>query len=297
MPAIPRHVLRVAAILAALLLFVVSAAQAQGPAQEMLVQAKAELRKERSSASTVVAVLAPGERVLAGFPREGWLAVFRLGGPASDEATALGYLPVGLLGPAPKAPGAGQAAPATSKPAAKPQAQAAQAPENKDGSLLTGQGQGMLNKQDPVRITSDKLIYKQAENAVAFEGNVHATHGGMALWANKITAFFADKKKAKDPGAKDGDLADKIERIVAEGNVRMVAGKNEGFCGKLTYFVAENTLRMDENPILREGTNTVRGEVIKFYVKENRSEVLSGSQRRVEAIFQTPKSDSKPGGR
>lgn len=265
----------------------------QEPAQEMLVQARAELRKERSDKAPVVAVLAPGEKVLAGLPRDGWLAVFRQGSQAVDEASAVGFLPAGLLKPAPKAPSV-PAAPAIPAapigPSQKPKAQGA--------SPAPGQGQ-VVNKQEPVRVTSDKLTYKQAENAVVFEGNVHATHADMSLWANKLTAYFADKKKGqagKDQAGKDsGDFSDKIERIVAEGNVRMVSGKNEGFCGKLTYFVAENTLRMDDNPILREGVNTVRGEVIKYYLKENRSEVLSGSQRRVEAIFQS--GGNVPGGK
>ena len=80
---------------------------------------------------------------------------------------------------------------------------------------------------------------------------------------------------------------------MAEGNVRLVSGKNEGACGQLIYYVADGILRMEGNPILREGQNTVRGDIIKFYIRENRSEVLSGTQRRVEAIFFSPKGDKK----
>lgn len=46
--------------------------------------------------------------------------------------------------------------------------------------------------------------------------------------------------------------------------------------------------------MLREGPNTIQGEVIKLYIEENRSEVIGG-KKRVEAIFITP--DSKPGGK
>ncbi|OGR37525.1 MAG: hypothetical protein A2051_13160 [Desulfovibrionales bacterium GWA2_65_9] len=156
--------------------------------------------------------------------------------------------------------------------------------------------QPALSKQAPVRITSDKMVYNQAENSVVFQGNVHGTHTDMAIWAERITAYFSDKKKSKDAKQQDkgpGDFGDTIERIVAEGNVRLVANKNEGACAKLTYMVAEGVIRMDGNPILREGQNTVRGESIKFYIRENRSEVLSGTQRRVEAIFYTPKGDKE----
>lgn len=275
-----------------------------------LVEARTEIHKERSTKAQVVAVLAPGEHIKTGYPREGWLAVFRMNDPATNEATAVGYVPEGMVRSmtrptarsGAKSPGRADlgtgAAPEKKTTAAvtqaKPVGRSAPAPELKgevkEGSLLGG-GQPGLNKQDPVRITSDKLTYNQAENSVVFVGNVHATHGNMALWSERLTAYFVDKGKTKEKGG--NDFADKIERIVADGDVRMVANKNEGQCATLTYFVAEGMLRMDGNPILREGQNTVRGDTIKFYMRDNRSEVLSGKQRRVEAIFFTPGSEKK----
>ncbi|MDQ7834514.1 MAG: LptA/OstA family protein [Humidesulfovibrio sp.] len=278
------------------------------PAQIRLVEARTEVHKERSLKSAVVAVLAPGERVQTGFPRDGFLAVFRLNDPGTNEGTAVGFVPQGMVkAPPPAAAGSASATQSTSGKAAepnKPAQQAAQATSTpapevkgavKSSPALLG-NQPSLSKQAPVRITSDKMVYNQAENSVMFLGNVHGTHTDMAIWAERITAYFADKKKSKDAKGQDkgaGDFGDSIERIVAEGNVRLVANKNEGACAKLTYEVQEAVIRMDGNPILREGQNTIRGESIKFYIRENRSEVLSGSQRRVEAIFFTPKGEGK----
>ncbi|MBU1230821.1 MAG: hypothetical protein KKA55_04030 [Proteobacteria bacterium] len=284
------------------------------------VEARTEVFKERSLKSPVVAVLAPGERVQTGYPRYGFIAVFRMNDSTSSEAAAVGYVPEGMVKalPAPAAPApARQAAAQAVSPAAAPakatefkavapaqvpaKAEAKSLPasemkgEVKEGPALLG-NQPTLSKQDPVRITSDKMVYNQVENSVMFQGNVHGTHTDMAIWAERITAYFTDKKKGKEqkqePGG-IGDFGDKIERIVADGNVRLVANKNEGACGQLTYFVQEGVIRMDNNPILREGQNTVRGDVIKFFIRENRSEVLSGTQRRVEAIFQSPKGEKK----
>lgn len=275
------------------------------PAQIRQVEARTEIHKERTLKSPVVAVLAPGERVQTAFLREGFFAVFKLDDQARSEATAVGYVPQGMVkllpapvqaAPVPAAPS--QAAPvkAVELKAAAPvraEGKSVPAPEIKgavkESPGLLG-GQSALSKQAPVRITSDKMVYNQAENSVVFQGNVHGTHTDMAIWAERITAFFSDKKnkdQKQDKGP--GDFGDTIERIVAEGNVRLVANKNEGACAKLTYNVSEAVIRMDGNPILREGQNTVRGESIKFYIRENRSEVLSGTQRRVEAIFYTPK--------
>jgi len=270
------------------------------PAQVRQVEARTEIHKERSLKSPVVAVLAPGERVQTAYLRDGFFAVFKLNDQARSESTAVGYVPQGMvkLPPAPVPPAAAHPDPAKAvelKAAspARAEGKSVPAPEIKgavkDSPGLLG-NQPALSKQAPVRITSDKMVYNQAENSVVFQGNVHGTHTDMAIWAERITAFFSDKKnkdQKQDKGP--GDFGDTIERIVAEGNVRLVANKNEGACAKLTYMVAEGVIRMDGNPILREGQNTVRGESIKFYIRENRSEVLSGAQRRVEAIFYTPK--------
>jgi len=300
------------------------AAEANPAGQLSLVEARTEVHKERSLKSPVVAVLAPGERVQTGFLRDGFYALFPLSASASSEAHAVGYVPAGMVKPLATPQATPQATPAQVaefKPApaakaapARVEGKSAPAPELKapvkEGPGLLGSQPPMLSKDAPVRITSDRMVYNQAENSVVFIGNVHGTHTDMAIWSERLTAYFTDKKKGKDKpqpvnaqdktqaNAQDkgqdkgpGDFGDSIERIVAEGNVRMVANKNDGACAKLTYMVAEGVMRMEGNPILREGQNTVRGEVIKFYIRENRSEVLSGTQRRVEAIFYTPKGE------
>ena len=275
------------------------------PAQIRQVEARTEIHKERSLKSPVVAVLAPGERVQTAYLRDGFFAVFKLNDTAKNEASAVGYVPQGMvkLPPASAQPAEVNTVDAKNveakavefkvAAAARPEGKSVPAPEIKgavkESPALLG-NQPALSRQAPVRITSDKMVYNQAENSVVFQGNVHGTHTDMAIWAERITAYFSDKKnkdQKQDKGA--GDFGDTIERIVAEGNVRLVANKNEGACAKLTYNVPQAVIRMDGNPILREGQNSIRGESIMFYIRENRSEVLSGTQRRVEAIFYTPK--------
>lgn len=274
------------------------------------------------AASPLLRTLRPGERVRVDFPQPGgWVALFDLSETQRDVNRAIGYAESKQLGPVEPAK------PATTKPAAaapqavvqKPAQPTAQTVSQKPASSIQPAGKPApetevksavkdkpapssgtgpsVGKDDPVRITSDKMVYSQTENAVVFQGNVHGTQADMAIWANKVTAYFSAKEKKPQgknaPEKAPGDFGDKIERIVAEGEVRLVAGKNEGACAQLTYFVADGLLRMEGNPILREGQNTVRGDVIKYYMRESRSEVLSGSQRRVEAIFFSPKGGVK----
>jgi len=281
---------------------------AQTPAwgEVRVVEHPVSVRHKPDPASPLVRTMKVGDKVRVDFVQpNGWAAIFDMTESQRDLTKAIGFAELKELTPLAQA----KPIPAPVKPAAPAHRPAAQPPQSSGAPEVKGEvgSQPLLSgsapssaPQDPVHITSDKMVYSQTDNAVIFLGNVHGTQKDMAIWSTKLTAFFAKKdpkaqKDAKDQKAQQGgqdgapgNFGDKIERIVAEGNVRMVAGKNEGACSKLIYFVADGVLRMEGNPILRDGQNTVRGDVIKFYIHENRSEVLSSTQRRVEAIFYSP---------
>jgi lipopolysaccharide export system protein LptA len=295
-----------------LLVFLCVQGFAEGPAamgwgEERVAEKAVSVRLKPDAASPLVRTLKPGDRVRVDFAQaNGWVALFDMTETQRDVNRAIGYAEAAQLVPASQYKPQAPATTKTPSQTAKPEGKSAPTPEIKSevkaGPTPLGGSAPAGTKQDPVRITSDKMVYSQPENAVVFIGNVHGTQADMAIWAAKVTAYFEDKSKGKDPkaakaqpdkGAGDMGGDSKIDRIVAEGDVRLVAGKNEGACSTLTYYVADGVLRMEGNPILREGQNTVRGDVIKYYMKENRSEVLSGAQRRVEAVFFSPKGDKK----
>lgn len=290
-------------LLACLCVQVFADAPGQSWGEVRVAEKAVSVRLKPDPASPLVRTLKAGDRVRVDFAQpNGWVALFDVTETQRDTNRAIGYAEAHLLTPEAQAKQAPAAAAKTPASPARLEGKSAPVPELKSEvkdspNLLSGKAPAGA-KQDPVRITSDKMVYSQSENAVVFLGNVHGTQADMAIWAAKVTAYFAKEQKTGAKGGSDkgpGDLGggDKIDRIVAEGDVRLVAGKNEGACSTLTYFVADGVLRMEGNPILREGQNTVRGDVIKYYMKENRSEVLSGAQRRVEAIFFSPKGDKK----
>ncbi|HWR02937.1 MAG TPA: LptA/OstA family protein [Humidesulfovibrio sp.] len=273
-----------------------------GWGEERVAEKAVSVRLKPDPASPLVRTLKPGDRVRVDFAQaNGWVALFDMTEPLRDVNRAIGYAEAGQLVPASqyKPLAAGTAFKTSSAPVAKSETKGEVKSEVKSASAPQAGASAAGAKQEPVRITSDKMVYSQNENAVVFLGNVHGTQADMAIWAAKVTAYFTKEQKTGNKPAAEkgpGDLGggdSKIERIVAEGDVRLVAGKNEGACSTLTYYVADGVLRMEGNPILREGQNTVRGDIIKYYMKENRSEVLSGAQRRVEAVFFSPKGDKK----
>lgn len=139
----------------------------------------------------------------------------------------------------------------------------------------------------PVKITSDSMQYTQKEDQVVFSGAVHVIRQDIELWSETLTVYL-DRKQTSGKSENSIDEQGSIKKIVALGNVRIKADKGRsGTCGRAVYDAAQDLLTLENNPVLMEGPNKIQGDVIKLYIKENRSEVVGGKQR-VEAIFNTP---------
>jgi lipopolysaccharide export system protein LptA len=145
----------------------------------------------------------------------------------------------------------------------------------------------------PVTITSNSMQYAQQNDQVVFSGAVHVIRQDIELWSDTLTVFLEKNKTRDEAAASTMDDPGSIKKIVAQGNVRIKADKGRsGTCGKATYDARAELLTLEDNPVLMEGSNKIQGEVIKMYIRENRSEVIGGKQR-VQAIFNT--SGSLPG--
>lgn len=152
------------------------------------------------------------------------------------------------------------------------------------------------------RITSDQLTYLAEKQLVVFDKNVHVVRPDMEIWADKITVYLKppkNKNEGEGGSMPGGMAAGDVDKIVAERNVRMKSENRSGTCAKATYTMDNGILLMEGDPSLTDGENTVTGETIRYYTEENRSEVLGGSKKRVEAVFSGSKTSSpirRPGG-
>lgn len=267
------------------------------PSEIKAAAVKVSVRTARAVNSPVSTTLNPGQRVQTAFFRDGWYAVFKLDAKNLDETKALGFVHASEL--LPETPGVKPLAqivtpPAPPAAAPQPAAPAAQANEVTEAvqpaPVVPGETQPAKSEaQTPVKITADRMTYVEKDHKVTFSGNVQAEHEGLRLWAATLSAYFMEGGKSAQ-----GGVSDNIDRIVADGGVKMKKEKSEGTCRTLTYFVKDGVLRMEGDPRLNDGGNSVAGEVIKFYVKDNRSEVLGGQNKRVEAVFTVPEGAKKP---
>lgn len=269
----------VIALLCVLLISSLAVAEDWGEVREATLNLN--VRGKRTPKSEHVVTLAKGQRIKVDFPKDGWVAIFNLNESKRDEKRAIGYANLKYLVLVEETVKSEMSEPAVKADPPGPSGEgvvkapvAATPPPNPIKI-------GIDPSRIPVKITSDRMVYDEKGKVVSFVGNVVAEHGGLTLWANKLSAFLASSSDKKFS-------ADSIDRIVAEGDVRAKKGKTEGTCGLLTYYVEKQLLKMEQNPKLQDGPNSLSGDVINFHVRENRSEVVGGKGQRVKAIFMTP---------
>ena len=125
----------------------------------------------------------------------------------------------------------------------------------------------------PIEVTADRLSADNARNTVTFEGNVVARQADVTLYADRIQAGYS-----RESGA--------IDRIDAEGNVRFLQEGREARSAKATFYNIEQRVVLSGGATLRQGQNTVQGEMLTIFLRENRSVVTGGKDGgRVQAVI------------
>lgn len=165
-------------------------------------------------------------------------------------------------------------------------------------SGIAGQAHAAAPKNS-TRIVSEKMTYDAKNNQVIFEGKVHVVRPTMEIWSEVLTVALDDSGKKSDSGGSGalGVGGGKVERIIAEKSVRIKQDNKTGTCGKATYFVTENRIVMEINPVIVDGDNRISGKVITYFTETGRSLVTGDPKKPVEVLFSTDdaKSPELPG--
>src|SRR5262245_65921747 len=102
-------------------------------------------------------------------------------------------------------------------------------PAKSDGFFDAG---NFSNRKEPIHITSDNLEYDYKANVVVYRGDVVAIQGDMKVRSDTLTVTLVSTRDGKGngappaadpvpPGTQGGQ---KVQEIVAVGNVRIDAG-------------------------------------------------------------------------
>jgi lipopolysaccharide export system protein LptA len=125
----------------------------------------------------------------------------------------------------------------------------------------------------PIDVSADRLSADSVRNIVVFEGSVVARQADVTLYADRIQADYS-----RVVGA--------IDRIEATGNVRFVQEGREARSPRATFYNLEQRIVLSGGATLRQDQNTVQGETLTIFLRENRSVVTGGKDGgRVQAVI------------
>jgi len=182
----------------------------------------------------------------------------------------------------PSAPPSAQKGPKKeAKPAEKKQAAALSSPsapskekeKEKKGSLPEPTEAKLVDKSQPIDITSDKVEAFWKENLIIFRGNVIARQKDMVIYADSVEALIVEDGKG-------------IERVIAGGNVKIQQGLRVANCEKAVFYNVDQKVILTGDPKVSEGDNIVSGDEIIFDIDKNRMEVKGGTGGRGKATIQ-----------
>jgi lipopolysaccharide export system protein LptA len=137
----------------------------------------------------------------------------------------------------------------------------------------------------PIEIVSDRLDAYNQEKLVVFSGNVVATQKDKVIKADRIFVYYKKNDKATAKQTRTTENTDDLDRIEAKGNVRVTQGEKIVTGENAVFFNNEQKIIMTGNPVMREGSNVIKGERIVVLLEEDRGVVESSKEKRVTATI------------
>ena len=137
------------------------------------------------------------------------------------------------------------------------------------------------SKREPIRITADKLVTDNRKQSAEFSGNVKAVQQNTVITTDRLTLFYSSQG-----GKSPTDSTNSIERMEADGNVRIEFDNKVAVSHQAVYIIAERKLVLSgpESKVI-SGQDEISGSKITFY-RDNGQVALEGDgKNRVKAII------------
>jgi len=159
-----------------------------------------------------------------------------------------------------------------------------------------------INTSVPIQIEADRMETSQEDGTVLFTGNVQATQENLTINADEMTVLYtkAGSRPSASPDVRAENLTQKIDKILAKGNVKIVQGDWVAAGDNMDFNADKKIVILSGNAKAWQDQNMVSGEKIILYLDEGKS-VVEGSAHeggRVKAFIypssQEKKDSKKP---
>lgn len=136
--------------------------------------------------------------------------------------------------------------------------------------MISNAQEKISTKKAPTVITADKAEYYSKERLVVYKGNVEVNRGELYMKADSVRIMLDEKSD--------------ISRIVATGNVYFKQNNRWGKSNEAEYIKDQDVIVLRGKAEVHQDKNSVEGEVIYYYITEERA-VSTGQKERVRSIF------------
>jgi len=147
----------------------------------------------------------------------------------------------------------------------------------------------------PIQVTSDTLEADNKNKQATFKGSVVAKQDQQGkdpilIYCDTMIIYYSEEGDKKQGPPPKGDKKalnqqNRVDKIVATGQVKIVQGKDVATGETATFYNADQKIVLTGNPKVWQGKNLIKGEEITVWIKENRSLVTSKGSNRVQAVI------------
>jgi len=116
----------------------------------------------------------------------------------------------------------------------------------------------------PVKITSGHMEADKKKGTVIFRGNVVVRQDEGIIMSELLTVYYNEQNE--------------MEKIIAEGDVRINQKDRVGTCQLATYRLEDKSIVMEKEPRIWRGGDVVEGETITVFMDSDRMIVEGGAR-------------------
>ena len=140
---------------------------------------------------------------------------------------------------------------------------------------------GLSTQKNPIDVVADTMEAFEKGKTNVFKGNVIVKQEGsepgqtLYLFSDKVTAYRNEEEN-------------EIERVDAEGNVKIVKADRTATCRQAFFYNDKHQIVLKGDVVVFEGNDRLTGDTVTYYLDEDRTHVEGQPDKRAHVTI-TPK--------
>ncbi len=160
----------------------------------------------------------------------------------------------------------------TAKPARDAVEGGNETPGDKAKAKSVDKALGFLDQKKPIDIVSDTMEGFDKEKYVFFKGSVVARQDDLYIYSDTMEAFMSAD-------------TNEIEKANAKGNVRIIKQNRTATCKEAFFDNLKGEIILKGNAVVTSGKDKVEGDVVTYYVNEDRAVVTAEKNKKAKVTI------------